>query len=86
MKIEYKVRPVTRYVVTRFEGRSEDDQGGGYVGSSVCGEFPSGYAAYQIAYALAHAESERLGLAPGDETVMYPEMPEGANVETNAIY
>lgn len=79
MKIEYKVRPVTRYVVTRFEARDESDKGGSFVGSAVCGEFQKGETAFHVAYALARAESEKLGLSPGDETVMYPEAPEGVS-------
>lgn len=69
MKVEYKVREVTRYVVTRYE--CSDD------GRSACcvskGEFDNGDVAYQVGYALAKQEHEHLGYPVGDERIKYPE-------------
>lgn len=67
MKVEYRVRPVTRYIVTRFY---KDDQGGC---SEVKGEFDSQEVAYQVGYALAKAEHQVLGYPVGDERIQYPE-------------
>lgn len=49
MSTEYQVRPVTRYVVTRYEATSNQD--GSQVGaaSSVIGEFANGHIADDVA-------------------------------------
>ncbi len=80
MKVEYKVREVTRFVVTRWHAaeQSEDETGKTYpgsVGSEVKGEFDNADVAYQVAYALCRDEHERLGYPLGDERVQYPEAP-----------
>jgi hypothetical protein len=80
MKIEYKVRPVTRYIVTKYE---ESDNGGS---CSQQGEYNNGESAYLVAYALAQADARRLGLPPGDETVMFPEIPEGVHPDIGVRY
>lgn len=67
-KLEYHVRPVTRYVVTRFEESASGRTGG----SSSCGEYDNADIAHEVAYALCKAEHDRLGLPPGDERVQYP--------------
>lgn len=51
MKTEYQVRPVTRYIVTRYEQYS-DGVGGGGAGSSVVGEFINGQMADLVADGL----------------------------------
>ena len=66
--IEYRVRPVTRYVVTRYE---EEVNG---ASSRVLGEYDNVYIAQEVGYALCKAEHERLGYAPGDMRVKYPDM------------
>jgi len=89
--VEFSVRPVTRYIVTRYEERggdanhksSEDPRiaenrvGRARVccGSSGHGEFDNAQTAYDVAYALCRAEHERLALPPGDERIRYPEHP-----------
>ena len=65
-KIEYRVRPVTRYVVTRYE------QNGSCGGVSTMGEYENEDVAYQVGYALCKAEHQRLGWHPGDERIQYP--------------
>lgn len=67
MFVEYKIRPVTRYIVTRFEA---GDDGSG--SSTVQGEYDSADVAYDVGYALSRAEHERLGYPPGDERIQYP--------------
>ena len=64
--IEYKVRPVTRYVVTRFERK------GSAGGCEQHGEFDNAETAYAVAYALCRAEHERLGWPLEDERIQYP--------------
>ena len=74
--IEYRVRPVTRYIVTRFEMTAD---GGGNVGggSAGGGEFDNYETAYAVAYALAKADHERKGWPIGDERIQYPRREEG---------
>ncbi len=65
-KIEYRVRPVTRYVVTRWYDL------GNARGCEPKGEFDSPGIAHEVAYALAKDEHGRLGWPPGDERIQYP--------------
>lgn len=66
-KVEYRVRPITRYVVTRyFEDESRS-------GSDPKGEFDNSLIAYEVAYALCKDEHQRLGWPPGDERIQYPD-------------
>lgn len=62
-KIEYRVRMVPRYIVTRY---AEAD------GSETRGQYDNSDVAYEVAYALCKAEHDRLGLLPGDERLQYP--------------
>lgn len=50
MSVEYRVRPVARFSVTRFQSA------GRAVGSSVIGEFPNGALAREVAEAMAASE------------------------------
>lgn len=65
-KIEYRVRPVTRFIVTRFHGA---DNAGSV---STIGEYPDANMAHEVGYACCKAEHDRLGWPPGDERIMYP--------------
>lgn len=69
-KIEYQIRPVTRYLVTRWE---DNDGVTGLSGQH--GEFDNDTVAYQVAYALARAEHERLGWPLDDPRLTYPVDP-----------
>lgn len=79
--IEYRVRPVTRYIITRYE-QTEAVNGACSAGCSSLGEYDNGDTAYAVAYALCKAEHERLGYPIGDERIQYPLMPPSMN-ETN---
>lgn len=74
MKIEYRVRPVTRYVVTRHH----EDESGRTGGTVSKGEFDNWAMAYEVAYALCKDEHERLGYPPADERIVYPMHPDRA--------
>ncbi|BBR53509.1 MULTISPECIES: hypothetical protein [Pseudomonas putida group] len=53
MKTEYQVRPVTRYIVTRYESpTTTDEMLSGPSQSSVVGEFASGQQADLVADAM----------------------------------
>jgi hypothetical protein len=71
-KIEYRVRPVTRYVVTRYHEKN-DGKSGECAGSEPKGEFDNPHIAYDVAYALAKDEHYRLGWVVGDERIKYPD-------------
>lgn len=66
-KIEYRVRPVTRYIVTKFEQQLDNSA------CTVCGEFDTQKQAYDVGYALAKADHNRLGYPLGDERIKYPD-------------
>jgi hypothetical protein len=66
--IEYRVRPVTRYVVTRYEAS------GNGAGVRTLGEYDNQMVAQEVGYALCKAEHERLGYPPGDMRIIYPQM------------
>ncbi|MDR6818498.1 hypothetical protein J2X76_003675 [Neorhizobium sp. 2083] len=69
MTIEFRVKRVERFIVTKYE-----QQNSGLIGSSrqIGKEFDNFDIAYEVAHALAKAEQERLGLAPGDTGVIFP--------------
>jgi len=73
-KIEYRVRPVARFIVTRFYKRAD-----GAAGVESHGVFDNHAVAHEVAYALCKSEHERLGWPPGDERIRYPEIldPDG---------
>jgi len=73
--IEYKVRPVTRYVVTRFEGQTSNADGSCKCGSSTHGEFDNSETAYAVAYALCRLEHEKSGEPLDSMNFIYPTDP-----------
>lgn len=74
-KIEYRVIPINRYIVTRYEA----DTNGEGRGSEERGTYTSPDTAYEVAYALCKAEHERLGFALDDPRIRYPEHPHHKN-------
>lgn len=74
-KVEYRVRPVTRYIVTKYTqiGNGTDVP----IESKVqtLGEYENHDTAYAVGYALCKAEHERLGWPIGDERILYPIEP-----------
>lgn len=75
VKIEYQVRVVERYIVTRFEQGPVSEAGTCAGGSAGRGEYDNADTAYEVGYALAKAEHERLGWPLGDERIQYPRHP-----------
>lgn len=67
-KLEYRVKQAPRYYVTRYLDN-------GIEGSvETKGVYDSKEVALEVAYALCKAEHDRLGIPPGDERIVYPEM------------
>lgn len=73
--IEYRVRPITRYSVTRFE---RTDSGTCCTNTVGRVEFDSKETAYEVAYAMAKADHERKGWPLDDERIQYPRHPDEA--------
>ena len=73
MKVEYRIKPVTRYVVTRYEHLDgvPDEPGKSSV-TQIGGEYASSDVAYDIGYAVCKQEHEKLGWPVGDERIQYP--------------
>jgi hypothetical protein len=80
-KIEYKLRAVTRYVVTRYQ----EDCAGTTGASSQMGEYENQEVAYEVAYALARAEHTKFGWPPGDMRMIYPAKSDGTILASNAL-
>ena len=72
MTVEYKVRPITRYVVTRFH---ED---GDNAGCDQHGTYDNAGTAYTVAYALCKAEHDKSGAPAGSMDFIYPDLPAGS--------
>jgi hypothetical protein len=76
MKIEYSIRPITRYIVTRYETSGPDENGRGYGGSAqIGGEYSTAEGAYEVGYAVCKVEHERLGWPVDDDRIQYPQHP-----------
>lgn len=73
--IQYQVRSVPRYVVTRYERAIDAGQEPPKVrgGSEMRGEYDNAEVAYEVAYALCKAEHDHRGWPVGDERIQYPE-------------
>lgn len=83
-QLDFKVRPVTRYIVTRYEVKGNGTNHGS-VGSITLGEFDNLNVAYEVGYALAKAEHDRLGWPPGDMRIKYPEPLRQSHVGETSI-
>lgn len=78
-KIEYRVRAVTRYIVTRFDSADHKHEDGRMTysgGSETFGEFDNEMAAYKVARGLCKTEHADKGWPIGDGRIVYPEHPE----------
>ena len=69
-KVEYRVRKVKRFIVTRFEEGA--NAAGPWSASTTHGEFDSEVTAFEVGYALASAEHTRLGWPVDDDRMQYP--------------
>lgn len=70
--VEYKIRKVERFIITKFSGMTDPARTGS---TQVGGEYVHGETAYEVAYALARADRERLGYPLDDMRVIYPSHP-----------
>lgn len=89
-RVEYRVKLVTRYVVTKFEADVEPE-GYGSAGTQkvkqVSGEYPNWDMAYAVAYALCKADHQRLGYEPCDMRIQYPvSAPNGTEMSLDPAF
>ena len=70
--IEYKVRPVIRWAVTRYHSYEILNGKGGGAGSDGKGEFDRFETAKDVGYALCSQEHQALGWPPADNRIRYP--------------
>lgn len=66
-RVEYRVREIKRYMVTRFHER--DDSA---AGCETKGEYDNVEVAYEVAYALCAAEHASRGWDLSDKRISYP--------------
>jgi hypothetical protein len=85
-KIEYRVRPVTRYIVTKFEQQVNAEGDTIAAASTQCGEYDTHQQAYDVGYALAKADHGRLGYPPDDGRIKYPEHPQAISARLSTGY
>lgn len=67
-KVEYRVRKVERYIVTRYH----ETEGATTGGTETKGEFDNQDIAHEVAYALCADEHKRLGWPIDDYRIQYP--------------
>lgn len=83
LNVEYRVREVKRFIVTRYEHEVFDSgmETGSTGSQQLTGEYPNWDTAYAVGYALCKAEHDRLGYGVGDVRIQYPvETPPGTEL------
>lgn len=80
-KVEYRLRPVTRYIVTRYHQQETEGGRTGCSDSRVIGEYDNAETAYAVGYAMCRNEHQNLGWPLGDERIQYPSHPEDCRAE-----
>ena len=89
IRIEYRVRPITRYVVTRYQSETRETEHGVTVSPADCstkGEYDNAEVAYEVGYALCKAEHDQLGWPPADKRIQYPNrVPPPSNATARSI-
>lgn len=73
MVVQYQVRPITRYVVTRYEKQPPNEHGLCASGCSTRGEYDNANVAFEVAYALCKSEHDASGDEVGSMNFIYPE-------------
>ena len=81
MKVEYRVRKITRYIVTRYY----ETEGGHTGGCEERGQYDNEAIAFEVATALARHEHHSLGYPPGDERIQYPRRPSSVDAECEDV-
>lgn len=72
IKIEWSVRPITRYQVLRYESKTDPVAHTDSGGTSQHGLFDNQETAYEVAYALAEADRIRNDIPLDDDRIQFP--------------
>lgn len=73
MKVEYRIKPTTRYIITRYHADLGDDKSACSAGSETRGEYDNADVAYDVAYALCKLEHDKSGQPADSMNFIYPE-------------
>lgn len=76
LKVEYRIKEVKRYIITRYEETEN------IATSREKGTYDSADMAYEVAYALCKHDHEKLGWPIADDRIQYPVHP----AETNSVF
>ncbi len=76
MTVEYRIKAITRYIVTRHEQSERATTGRT---RQIGSEYDNAEIAYEVGYALARQEAEQMGYGPGDMRLIYPRHPQDPN-------
>lgn len=75
MTIEYRVKKVERFIVTRYEYDENQRVHTNADVRQIGNEFSNADTAYEVGYALARQEAEIKGFGPFDDRITYPVHP-----------
>lgn len=70
-KVEYRVKPIIRYVVTRYE----ESPGGNGASVTERGTYDNPDVAWEVGYAMCKLDHERMGYPLDDPRIQYPRHP-----------
>ncbi len=86
IELEYRVRPVTRYVVTRYTNPSANEPNVACSGrTETKGEFDNQETAEAVAYALCKQEHESRGWPVDDRRICYPHSCSREEIKDGAL-
>jgi hypothetical protein len=77
MAVEFRVKEIKRYIVTRHEDNGTTG------GTTQIGEYASGETAYQVGYAMCRHEHNASGEPVESMNFIYPSIPDGVSVAPN---
>ncbi|MBE7732158.1 hypothetical protein [Devosia faecipullorum] len=72
MKVEFRIKKIERYIVTRFEQGFATD---GEAVVATFGTYDNADQAHHVAMALARDQANRLGIPLNHPSIVYPRKP-----------
>jgi len=76
-RVEYRIKPITRYVVTRYEEGPDGKSGS----VTERGTYDNADIAWEVGYAMCKLDHERMGYPLDDMRVRYPVHPNDTTQE-----
>ena len=80
-KVEYRIVPTTRYIITKYTAHED-----GRAGGETRGQYDNAEVVYEVAYALCKAEHDRLGWPAFDDRIQYPRDPRSCETAKQPIW